>query len=455
MTITDMQIPVIGITSDDIIRKTVDNVYDTVDGVIPNTEVVILVDTLSGSSILTAITDPGTYLITYYVSDKSDNTSTYDKHLTYIGSKIMDSGETYIVPTNIISVDIEYVSGTGTTATVVLSGVSFTIACISGITNEEFVWDFGGMGEYNFGSGNTGSINIMVLGTMFTITFTGRGSLFFTIANNGRPSEYMSVLPYSLSFAYESGVSHLVDIASNMTWNIYSTVSWLEFSTLSGTGDQTIIITTTSENLTDIPNITGVTFSYSGYTLGYSVIQERRPDYINVTPTALTFTYGYGSINMFDIDSNVSWNISDSVTWLTLDSYSGSGSTTMVCTINDENLTGVDRTGTTYVYGNGETYEILMTQSQRPPYFELSTTAITFTSELSDFNTFNMMTNVDWLISDSISWLVPDIYSGTGDSTITMTVTEANTTGFARVGVTSISANDHIYDIVMTQEPAP
>jgi len=201
MTEVDMALPSEGITSNDIITKSVDVVYDQVDGVIPNSNVVILIDSISGLTPLTVLTTPGTYDLIYYIEDKAGNSFMTGKTITYVGYKIMTDGEVFIIPPGTVSMNFMYSGGVGTTATVILTGVTFIVASVSGATNEEFIWDYSGLGEYNFGSGNTGSIDIDVNGTLFTIAFT-RGSLLFSVTDSGPTPEGFNAPPSEMVYRF-------------------------------------------------------------------------------------------------------------------------------------------------------------------------------------------------------------------------------------------------------------
>lgn len=96
---------------------------------------------------------------------------------------ILNPNETYVIPTGTTSISFMYSGVTGTTSTVELNGVLFTVALTGGSVNEEFIWDYYNInGNYhNFGSGYTDSINIIVSGDTFTIIYV-RGSTFVTIS---------------------------------------------------------------------------------------------------------------------------------------------------------------------------------------------------------------------------------------------------------------------------------
>ena len=106
---------------------------------------------------------------------------------------LFNSGEVYTIPEETTTIDFKYVGETGTTATIVLSGVSFLIYSNSGTSNSELIWDYNGGDPYNFGSGMTGKIQRTVNGTVFTLTFN-RGSMYLNIAKDTTPPPTISPL---------------------------------------------------------------------------------------------------------------------------------------------------------------------------------------------------------------------------------------------------------------------
>ena len=335
MTEVDMTDSSIGITPADVIRKSVDHVYDAIDGTIANSAI-----TMIG---FTTITNPDTYPITYFVTDTAGNYVSYDKTLIYSGITIIGSGVTYIIDSSVTSKEFKYGGNTGTTATMVLSGVSFLIANSSGNT---FIWDSNNAhGSYHdFGTGSTGSIQVLVLGTLFTVTFN-RGSLLFTIKNENLLSPYFSVSPTSLTHSYETGTTHFT-ISTNRGWTLTDSISWIDFNSLIGTGTTTIIGTLTQENTSFYPKIGSTTVSGYTQSIDISITQESDPDYFDVSPSAITFSGSSGLEDTFDITTNLSWGVSEQPDWVELSNPSGRvGSETMIVTTLSNNTTGSPRNG--------------------------------------------------------------------------------------------------------------
>lgn len=80
MTVADMGLPSTGITISDIIYKSIDSIYDSIDGTILNSEVSIVIEEIAPDDVITVT---GDYTLTYSVSDRAANEVTYTKTLTY------------------------------------------------------------------------------------------------------------------------------------------------------------------------------------------------------------------------------------------------------------------------------------------------------------------------------------------------------------------------------------
>lgn len=182
---SDTRVPSSGVTSDDIIRKTIDNIYDTVDGVIANSAVTLTIN----EQPYIPIRIPGEYIITYSITDRSGNMSTYIKTMIVEGTVVLLSGETFTIGYNMTSVPFTYSGDDQTYAYIILSGQTTGTSITIMNSGNTLIWDLSGSTEHIFTySGET--INITIDNTLFTIIFNGWGSLLFTVNNNGKTPSF-------------------------------------------------------------------------------------------------------------------------------------------------------------------------------------------------------------------------------------------------------------------------
>ena len=187
----DSQVAAEGITRDDVIRKTIESVVDEVDGTIPNSDVNIYVDTVSGQTGFTSVTTPGQYDLEFTVSDMSGNYAFYNKTMIVEGDIILGSGETFTMGPAMTEASFIFTADSGETSYVVLSGYTATVANSGG----SFVWDLGGTQEYTF-TFPTEHIYVTYNGTVFEIFYGGTGSLLFNIEQVGPAPDFSNLLLY-------------------------------------------------------------------------------------------------------------------------------------------------------------------------------------------------------------------------------------------------------------------
>lgn len=188
----DTQVPSEGITKDDVIRKTVENVIDNVDGSISKTNIELL--TLGGANYIPyePIYTPGEYSIQYIIKDSSLNESIYNKSMIVDGDIVIMSGQTFTFGESITSASFIFNGdNNGDEAYITLGNEIITIIN----NNNQLVWDSGRTNEYTFTSiGETYSVSYE--GTVYEITFDGFGSLLFTLTRVGSAPTITNMILY-------------------------------------------------------------------------------------------------------------------------------------------------------------------------------------------------------------------------------------------------------------------
>ena len=107
-----------------------------------------------------------------------DDTDVIDyKYMVSTDIVELNSGATLELDDYYTNFNVKYIGDAGTTMTVIIDEVSFTVGNVLG----NFVWDIGGSNEYTFTEVDD-SIIQNVNGSDYTIWFDGFGSLLFSIA---------------------------------------------------------------------------------------------------------------------------------------------------------------------------------------------------------------------------------------------------------------------------------
>jgi len=88
-----------------------------------------------------------------------------------------------------------------------------------------------------------------------------------------------------------------------------------------------------------------------------------------------------------------------------------------------------------------------------PPYVNVSQTALNMDVGGSAVN-FKITSQIDWTITGNQSWLTPDVTSGSGNKTISLTATFNNSTSQRKDTIT-ISGAGESYSVIITQDGIP
>ncbi|HPE33333.1 MAG TPA: BACON domain-containing carbohydrate-binding protein [Bacteroidales bacterium] len=183
----------------------------------------------------------------------------------------------------------------------------------------------------------------------------------------------LTVLPASQSVGAPAG-SVTFEVTSNAEWSVSESVSWLSVSPMTGTGNQTLTVNY-NQNSSISPRSGQIQISATGITpvavtvnqAGAGAILTVNPDNRNVNATAGTTT--------FDITSNTTWTVTESVPWFSVSPMSGSGDNTLDVTYG-ENATGSTRVG-----------DILVTASGGSPAVTVTVTQVSYPTHLINLST--------------------------------------------------------------------
>lgn len=146
-------------------------------------------------------------------------------------------------------------------------------------------------------------------------------------------------------------------------------------------------------------------------------------DFIKVLTNNITLDGDGGSADI-TIEANCSWTINSSSYWLRLSSSTGFNNQ-KVSVSAEKNTSGAERNAVLIVSGGkARSVEIRVSQPKGTVELKLSvsTTSLEFESK-GETKTFTINANTSWTISKP-DWCTVDKTSGTGDATISVTVSE-------------------------------
>ena len=279
-----------------------------------------------------------------------------------------------------------------------------------------------------------------------------------------------------------SGTGVEASITSNTAWSFSSVASWIDISSTSGTGNETITIGATAQPIgggarednitlsTDSPggtdvSITNITISQEAGTAAT----------ISVTPSSHSFV-GAGSSRTFTVTSNTNWQVTGYPLWIEIDDTTGGGSdTSFVATAEPQELRSDARTSllivtTTSPGGTDVSDTVSITQLGRP---EWTRTPSSKTWEYDDDLSLsvNIITNLPWSAElnntsfearQTISQLWSQgPWTGTGDDIIYVrpsevpSVAKVDRTGTLTISETSTEYNLSDLTVSLKQEKPP
>ena len=296
----------------------------------------------------------------------------------------------------------------------------------------------------NSGGARSGTLTVSGSGISRHITFN-------QLAN--APAATLTVSVGSISnIPAAGGVTNQVSITSNISWSISRSVTWITPNVWNGSGSRGISVTIAANN----GGARSGTLTVSGSGISRHITFNQLAN-----APAATLTVNVGSIsnipaaggiaNQISITSNISWSITRSVTWLTPNVWSGSGSRGISVTIAANN--GGARSGTLTVSGSGISRHITFNQLANTPAVTLTVSAGAFNNISAAGGTttqINITSNIAWSISRNVTWLTPSIWSGSGNRGFTVAIA-ANTSTAARNGTVTVSGGGITRNITFHQ----
>jgi len=150
----------------------------------------------------------------------------------------------------------------------------------------------------------------------------------------------------------------------------------------------------------------------------------------------------------FTIFSNVSWNVSDDSSFISVSPTNGTNNGTITVTYL-ENTTTFQRSGVVSVTGGGFTRQNTLTQTGKAVQLALASATQSVAKEAGSY-TLGLTSNASWNITDNQTWLSVSPINGTGNATLTINYTEnPNTT--ERVAIIQAQAQSVIRTNTLTQ----
>ncbi len=338
-------------------------------------------------------------------------------------------------------------SSGATQAASVLSNLNWTITGLpywitSNITNGA------NNGTINFTTANntstgirTATINVSSQNPVVvqTITITQTGAAASLIIN-----------PSALNYVSTGGIQ-VLSITSNLNWSISGLPSWLSVATTSGFAHNQVVFTANANNTISGRSATiMVSSSNPVITQTLNITQSGASEVLIVNTNTLNFPSS-GNISSINITANTPWTINNIYSWLSISGISGSGNGAIsVVAFSNSSVTG--RSGSFTITGTTKNQIVSVNQNASSAVLTLTSSNLSFASAVAT-QTFNILTNSNWVITSSGTWLAINPTSGNSNATITITAS-ANLSTFPRSTQVLVSVPGSVQYISVNQAGA-
>ena len=196
---------------------------------------------------------------------------------------------------------------------------------------------------------------------------------------------------------------------------------WLSISETSGSGDKEITISASSHRELE-ERIKSLKFKADEKQVYVNITQKAFVPIINLSEKELIYSQNT-LLRTVTINSNVEWNAISSSDWFTLSQTSGEeGTTVLTITADSISSPSDNRSGVIDFFYNGNLVSSLVINQIFEIIFELSTTSIDMTDNLTA--TIDITSNVEWYVGVDGNWISAIPLSGNSNGSVDVTVRE-------------------------------
>jgi hypothetical protein len=238
-----------------------------------------------------------------------------------------------------------------------------------------------------------------------------------------------------------SGNTLSIAITSSTSWSVNNNATWLMVTPSSGLGNGPVTVTTTSANPTTFPRMASVgIYTFGGLSAGVIVTQNGTGTTLSVTPENIMVASISGATGNFNVASNTTWGVTTDADWLNLSSGSGTGNGTLTFTTTSANTSGIRLAAVTFSASGFYSVTVTVQQYGSGPTLSVTPQSITLASISGATGNLNLVSNTNWTITNDATWLNVEYAGGSGNASLTVTTTSANTSTIERSANVTFSA---------------
>lgn len=351
-----------------------------------------------------------------------------------VARKILTVNQNGVAPVLTINQDTLYVdsAANSTVALNIISNLNWTIQ-----SDQNWLSP-----EKTTGSGNDTVLlvaqrNVLTTERAALITIDG-GALSRSIVVIQHPgSQYLSVSKTSITIGANNNSTATFSISANVDWSISSNQTWVQPNSNSGSNNA-IIVLTAFQNPTAATRNAIITVTNNNITCIINVTQNAGQAALTVMPDTVFLSALATDSSLFYIQSNVAWNISCNQSWVFVNKTSGSLNDTITLTAQ-ENTSISARQALLFIDAGLISDTILVFQQAAAAFLFATPTTLPIGYLANSTNTFAILSNTSWIISDTSTWLQLSDTAGAGNDSILVTAAE-NTLLQTRTAAITITA---------------
>jgi len=255
-----------------------------------------------------------------------------------------------------------------------------------------------------------------------------------------------------INLAY-TNASEQMSITANHIWYVTDiSDSWFSVSVLTGSGNETLIIT--ADDNSGFTTRTGTFFVGTHFFAPQqiTVTQAPSPIIFDINPKIVELADHQGASDILTIDANMTWTVDQFPSWISLSTLSGSGNDQIELIAND-NTTSNPRTGTLTIINSewSQSESVTITQQAKIVTLDASTDEINLGFTANSNDDFDIIASHNWNIASSVGWLTITPNNGTGNETVNVKATE-NSSLTPRNATLTITSYYQIVTIDVIQE---
>lgn len=250
-----------------------------------------------------------------------------------------------------------------------------------------------------------------------------------TVTQKGAPAVYLTVVPNAY-YCDRWGDSFVIDVESNVDWTISEVPDWITVSAKEGSNNGHVEVVIAPITVETTENRQASLFVEGGGLREQVVVIQDHESYqvFEVTPKHLEVS-NEGGVATLTVRSSMLWTATTDADWMTFNPNSGDGNAEMKVNVT-ENTAFVSREGYIqfiYSYPDGTTgsTSVLVRQEAAPdPHFltvdpqELNFGKDGGTAEIT------VECDIEWGVDIQSDWVSLSALSGTGNATLTLTVSQ-------------------------------